>query len=231
MLDLLADLGDGQRACVIVPKLDLMEQIAQLLEKALLKSKISRVGTNSPADFKADIFVCVRNSAWQLQNVTLDLLLLDEAHHYEPSSDQTESGGGIHARRVLSLKAAKRIFFSATLLRNAPDFDFGLRPAIEAGVIKDYTVMVPVVTEGDPRPSLVKLIQKMLLACTFCFCPWLDEQTLFVANQFVLMVIFLGCLGNCSWENPLGRLSICESEIICIFVLVLQSENITAFCQ
>lgn len=68
--------------------------------------------------------------------------------------------GGIHAERVLSLHAAKRIFFSATL-RNAPDFDFGLRPAIRAGVIKDYTVMVPVLTEGDPRPSLVELIKDM----------------------------------------------------------------------
>lgn len=164
MLDLLAELGPGKRACVMVPKLDLMEQMAQLLEKTL-QSKISRVGTNCPADLEADIFVCVRNSAWQLQNVTLDLLLLDEAHHYEPSPDGLNDGsGGIHAGRVLGLKTAKRIFFTATLLRNAPDYDFGLRPAIEAGVIKDYTVMVPVVTEGDPRPSLVKLIQNLSLA-------------------------------------------------------------------
>lgn len=170
MLDLLAHLEHGRRACIIVPKLDLMEQLAQLLEKTL-PSRISRVGTNHPANLDADVFVCVRNSARQLENITLDLLLLDEAHHYEPlpSADTMEDANisasisGIHARRVLSLRAAKRIFFSATLVRNVPDFDFGLRAAIEAGVIKDYTVMVPVVTEGDPRPSLVKLIQTMLL--------------------------------------------------------------------
>ena len=168
MLDLLAHLEHGRRACIMVPKLDLMEQLAQLLEKTL-PLHISRVGTNSPADLNADVFVCVRNSAWQLENITMDLLLLDEAHHYEPpppgdmEDTISASTGGIHARRVLSLHAAKRIFFTATPVRNAPDFDFGLRPAIEAGVIKDYTVMVPVVTEGDPRPSLVKLIQTMLL--------------------------------------------------------------------
>lgn len=169
MVDLLAHLEHGRRACIMVPKLDLMEQLAQLLEKTL-PLHISRVGTNSPADLNADVFVCVRNSACQLENITLDLLLLDEAHHYEPpppgdmeDTNVSASTGGIHARRVLSLHAAKRIFFTATLVRNVPDFDFGLRPAIEAGVIKDYTVMVPVVTEGDPRPCLVKLIQTMLL--------------------------------------------------------------------
>ena len=169
MLDLLAHLEHGRRACVMVPKLDLMEQLAQLLEKTL-PLHISRVGTNCPADLHADVFVCVRNSAWQLENITLDLLLLDEAHHYEPlppghmeDANLSASIGGILARRVLSLHATKRIFFTATLVRNLPNFDFGLRPAIEAGVIKDYTVMVPVVTEGDPRPSLVKLIQTMLL--------------------------------------------------------------------
>ena len=175
MSDLLAQLGNGKRACVIVPKLDLMEQMAQLLEKTLV-TRISRVGTNYPADMEADVFVCVRNSVWQLENLTFDLLLLDEAHHYEPVPDADDAGpklnhsdiipGGVHARRVLSLNASKRIFFTATLVLNEPDFDFGLRPAIDAGVIKDYTVMVPVVTEGDPRPSLVKLIKNMCL-CLF----------------------------------------------------------------
>ncbi|CAK9051805.1 unnamed protein product [Durusdinium trenchii] len=169
MADLLADLGAGQRACVIVPKLDLMEQLAQLLETRLPDRQVSRVGTGSQANLSAQVFVCVRNSAWQLENLTLDLLLLDEAHHYEPvpgnpdplSDADANLTSGIHARRVLSLKAPKRIFFSATL-RNEPDFDFGLRPAITAGVIKDYTVMVPVLTEGDPRPRLVELIKDMI---------------------------------------------------------------------
>ncbi|CAK9078838.1 unnamed protein product [Durusdinium trenchii] len=154
MTDLLADLGDGKRACVIVPKLDLMEQFAQILEKRLPDRQVSRVGTGFPANLSAEVFLCVRNSAWQLENLTLDLLLLDEAHHYEPLSGNPDSPaedanltGGIHARRVLSLHTPKRIYFSATL-RNEPDFDFGLRATIEAGVIEDYTVMVPVLTEG-----------------------------------------------------------------------------------
>ena len=71
MADLLAGLRPGRRACIIVPKLDLMEQLAQLLEDTL-PSRIARVGTGWLADLSADIFVCVRNSAWQLSNVTFD---------------------------------------------------------------------------------------------------------------------------------------------------------------
>lgn len=74
---------------VIVPKLDLMEQFAQILEKRLPDRQVSRVGTGFPANLSAEVFLCVRNSAWQLENLTLDLLLLDEAHHYEPLSGLT----------------------------------------------------------------------------------------------------------------------------------------------
>ncbi len=162
MADLLASLGSGRRSCIIVPKLDLMEQLAQLLQE-MLPSRIARVGTGWPADLSADIFVCVRNSAWQLSNVTFDLLILDEAHHYEPQpgSDVDNSTLGIHAQQVLSLNAPKRIFFTATFLKNKPDFDFSLRCAITAGIIKDYAVMVPVLSEGDPRPGLIEIIQNL----------------------------------------------------------------------
>lgn len=51
--------------------------------------KVCRVGTGWRADLGADVFVCVRNSAWQLENLTLDLLLLDEAHHYEPGPEES----------------------------------------------------------------------------------------------------------------------------------------------
>ena len=185
MADLLAGLGRGKRSCIIVPKLDLMEQLAQLLERRLAW-RIARVGTGWPADLSADVFVCVRNSAWQLSNLTFDLLILDEAHHYEPRprSETTDVGEvededehlGIHAQQVLSLNSPKRLFFSATLRRNKPDFDFGLRPAIEAGVIKDYNILVPVLTPGDPRPSLVRLVMNLPLARKIlAFCNTVQE--------------------------------------------------------
>ena len=187
MADLLAGLGRGKRSCIIVPKLDLMEQLAQLLEHTI-EWTIARVGTGWPADVSADIFVCVRNSAWQLLNLTFDLLILDEAHHYEPRprSETTDVGEvedededehlGIHAQQVLSLNSPKRLFFSATLRRNKPDFDFGLRPAIEAGVIKDYNILVPVLTPGDPRPSLVRLVMNLPLARKIlAFCNTVEE--------------------------------------------------------
>ncbi|CAE8594841.1 unnamed protein product, partial [Polarella glacialis] len=83
MADLLAELDGGGRACIIVPKLDLMEQVAHLLESMALPG-ISKVGTGYTPDMDARIFVCVRNSAWRLAHLDFDLLVLDEAHHYEP---------------------------------------------------------------------------------------------------------------------------------------------------
>ena len=192
MADLLAGLGSKKRSCIIVPKLDLMEQLAQLLETTLT-TQIARVGTGYPANLSADVFVCVRNSAWQLSNLTFDMLILDEAHHYEPPLHMGEvedefQSAGIHARQVLALNTPKRIFFSATLRRNEPDFDFGLRPAIQAGVIKDYSVMVPVLTAGDPRPSLVQLIRNLPLARkVLAFCNTVDE-----AKNFTRMLSAAG---------------------------------------
>ena len=189
MADLLADLGPAGKACVIVPKLDLMEQMTVMLEDVLPSMCISRVGTGWRANLTADVFVCVRNSAWQLENFSFDLLLLDEAHHYEPSlhSDSTDLCGP-HLRQVLSLKADKRLFFSATLLRNFPDFDFSLRPAIEAGVIQDYSIMVPVISEGDPRPSLVEIIQDLPLSRKIlAFC-----NTVYEAKRFTKLLIAAG---------------------------------------
>ena len=190
MADLLAGLRPGRRACIIVPKLDLMEQLAQLLEDAL-PSRIARVGTGWLADLSADIFVCVRNSAWQLSNVTFDLLILDEAHHYEPlpPSDEIDNIAlGVHAQQVLSLDASKRIFFTATLLKNKADFNFGLRPAITAGIIKDYAVMVPVLSEGDPRPGLIEIIQNLPFSRKIlAFC-----NTVCEAKQFTKMLCAAG---------------------------------------
>ena len=190
MADLLAGLRPGRRACIIVPKLDLMEQLAQLLEETL-PSRIARVGTGWLADLSADIFVCVRNSAWQLSNVTFDLLILDEAHHYEPLPQSNKLDNitfGIHAEQVLSLNAPKRIFFTATLLKNKADFHFGLRPAITAGIIKDYAVMVPVLSEGDPRPGLNKIIRNLPFSRKIlAFC-----NTVCEAKQFTKMLCAAG---------------------------------------
>ena len=188
--DLLAGLRPGRRACIIVPKLDLMEQLAQLLEETL-PSRIARVGTGWLADLSADIFVCVRNSARQLSNVTFDLLILDEAHHYEPLPQSDEFDNitlGIHAQQVLSLNASKRIFFTATLLKNKADFNFGLRPAITAGIIKDYAVMVPVLSEGDPRPGLIEIIQNLPFSRKIlAFCNTVRE-----AKQFTKILCAAG---------------------------------------
>ena len=178
MADLLAALNPTHRAVVVVPKLDLMEQLANLLEEMLENCPISRVGTGWLPDFSAKIFVCVRNSAWRLQNLSFQLQILDEAHHYEPIqvSVGEQVQGRRHAEQVLSLNAEKRVFFSATLRYNKPNFSFGLRPAINAGVVSDYAVMVPVLSPGDPRPGLVQLIKELPLARKIlAFCNTVTE--------------------------------------------------------
>ncbi|CAE8720240.1 unnamed protein product, partial [Polarella glacialis] len=198
MADLLSELDKGGRACVIVPKLDLMEQVAHLLESMALPG-ISRVGTGCTPDMGARIFVCVRNSAWRLAHLDFDLLVLDEAHHYEPSclemdvqqhnedeDDRTVSAPGLRpqASTVLNLLARKRLFFSATLRWSRPDFDFGLRMAVRAGVISDYTILVPFMTAGDPKPSLVQLIRNLPTARRIlAFCNTVQE-----AKQFAKLL-------------------------------------------
>eukprot|EP00438_Fugacium_kawagutii_P035439 Skav231809 [mRNA] locus=scaffold692:236098:255161:- [translate_table: standard] len=193
MSDLLAGLGPKKCSCVVVPKLDLMEQLAQLLESTL-SSRIARVGTGHPADLSAQVFVCVRNSAWQLSNLAFDLVIFDEAHHYEPSPpgerevEGTLQSSGIHTQQVLALNALKRIWFTATLRRNRANFDFGLRPAIESGVIKDYSLLVPVLTSGDPRPSLVQTIHNLPLSRKIlAFCNTVQE-----AKGFTSMLLDAG---------------------------------------
>ncbi|CAE8638058.1 unnamed protein product [Polarella glacialis] len=191
MADLLAELGEGQRACIIVPKLDLMEQIAQLLESLALPGGVTRVGTGHVPDMEARVFVCVRNSAWRLADLNFDVLILDEAHHYEPglatAKDDTEllddgpdhatdATLGPHASTVLGLHAKKRVFFSATLRGHQPDFDVGLREAVRAGVITDYTILVPFITDGDPKPSLVELVRNLPTARRIlAFCNTVHE--------------------------------------------------------
>ncbi|CAE8667953.1 unnamed protein product, partial [Polarella glacialis] len=194
MADLLSELDEGQRACIIVPKLDLMEQIAQLLESLGLPGGVSRVGTGHVPDLEARVFVCVRNSAWRLADLNFDMLILDEAHHYEPGlatatsdkelsddgpdpgSDATDATLGPHASTVLGLHAKKRIFFSATLRGHQPDFDFGLREAVRAAVITDYTILVPFITVGDPKPSLVELVRNLPTARRIlAFCNTVHE--------------------------------------------------------
>ncbi|CAE8659814.1 unnamed protein product, partial [Polarella glacialis] len=205
MADLLAGLDEGGRACVIVPKLDLMEQVAHLLESMALPG-ISRVGTGCTPDMDARIFVCVRNSAWRLANLNFSMLLLDEAHHYEPlsadmedfrsnrghlseKSDDADYNGmqttvGPQASTVLSLRTQKRLFFSATLRWSRPDFDFGLLDAVRERVITDYSILVPFMTAGDPKPSLVQLIQDLPTARRIlAFCNTVRE-----AKQFAQLL-------------------------------------------
>ena len=64
----------------------------------------------------------------------------------------------------------------ATLRRNKADYEFGLRPAIDAGTITDYTIMVPVLSEGDPRPGLVDIIHSLPMSRKILtFCNTVDE--------------------------------------------------------
>ena len=118
-------------------------------------------------------------------------MILDEAHHYEPLPPSDEIDNitlGVHAQQVLSLDAPKRIFFTATLLKNKAGFNFGLRPAITAGIIKDYAVMVPVLSEGDPRPGLIEIIQNLPFSRKIlAFC-----NTVCEAKQFTKMLCAAG---------------------------------------
>jgi len=154
-----------------------MQQFAGLLETFGLN--VSRVGTGYEADLSSRFFVCVQNSAWKLSNLSFDVLILDEAHHWEPVAER-ERPVGKFAVAVLAMSAQKRFFFSASL-RNQPNFSFGTRRAIEAKVITDYQLLAPIVSEGDVHLCLVRLLQGLPTARRIlAFCNTIMECKTFV---------------------------------------------------
>ena len=105
-----------------------------------------KVGTdhNDKINFDAKGFIAVTNSVWLLQKLTFDVILVDEAHHPLP----------------VGMPKCKEMYqFSATHT-DEPKFRYRMGQAIEDGVLSDYDITVPVISQYHAYICLGDLLLK-----------------------------------------------------------------------
>ena len=125
---------------IIVPLLALLDQFARGFPG------FCKVGTrhNQKINFDARGFVAVTKSVHRLAGLDFDAIFVDEAHHPLPT-------------RMPKCKEMYR--FSATHT-DEPDFRYPMGQAIEDGVLCDYDMSVPAVTEHHAYVCLADLLLK-----------------------------------------------------------------------
>ena len=128
------------KVLVIVPLLALLDQIAPDFPG------FCKVGTghNQKIDFGAEGFVAVARSVHLLKSLKFAAIFVDEAHHPLPPG----------------MPKCKELYrFSATPTDD-PDFRYKMGQGIEDGVLCDYDITVPAVTEHHAYVCLADLLVK-----------------------------------------------------------------------
>ncbi|CAE8620740.1 unnamed protein product [Polarella glacialis] len=105
------------------------------------------MGHNDDIDWGASGFIAVYNSVHLLANVSFSDIYVDEAHHPLPQ-------GCPQADRMYRFSATHHL---------QPDFAFTMSQAIEDGVVSDYDIVIPIVTEGKEFEGLAHMILKQEL--------------------------------------------------------------------
>ena len=104
------------------------------------------MGHNQKIDFEARGFVAVARSVHLLQRLEFEAIFVDEAHHPLPSE----------------MPKTKELYrFSATHTHE-PDFRYDMGQAIDDGVLCDYDITVPAVTERHTYVCLADLLLKQV---------------------------------------------------------------------
>ncbi|CAE8594113.1 unnamed protein product [Polarella glacialis] len=157
------------KVLVLVPSHVLLRQFAQVFHSFCCVG----TGYNDKIHWDADGFIAMYNSAHLLANITFSELYVDEAHHALPQGCPN---------------ALQTYLFSATH-RAQPDFRFSMTASIEDGVVCDYDVIIPIVTEGGAHHCLASMIQKRAghFRRVLAFC-----NTVSQAKRFQQMVQELG---------------------------------------
>ncbi|CAE8654563.1 unnamed protein product [Polarella glacialis] len=135
----LADRAEG-RVLVLVPSLLLLGQFVKLFSSFCL------VGTsfNDKIDYDAEGFISVYDSVHLLANITFSDIFVDEAHHLLP----------------LGCPSADNIYrFSATQ-HVRPEFEYSMGKAIDDGVLCEYDITIPIITQNDTQACLAEMLQK-----------------------------------------------------------------------
>jgi len=168
-----------RRVCVLVPSTHLLEQLYEAIQWFAPEVLMGRVG-DGYAEFGRWCTLCVYNSLHKLleynstHEITVDVCLVDEAHHIE-GAFAPDPQKGVWRGRVRELDARAYVMLSASLRADEDilpplDYDYDLTRAIEDGWLVPFSLVVPVVRGYDTkakrptsevvREHLVRLIER-----------------------------------------------------------------------
>ena len=177
------------KVLIIVPLQALLDQFAPDFPG------FCKVGTghNQRVDFGAKGFIAVTKSVDLLQSLKFQAIFVDEAHHRLPS-------------RMPKCKELYR--FSATHT-DAPDFCYPMGQAIEDGVLCDYDITVPAVTEHHAYVCLADLLLKQAgqFRRVLAYCNTVSEAKKF---QMVLEEVGLAAWHINAATSRAGRMAAIE---------------------
>ena len=105
-----------------------------------------KVGTgyNKKIDFNAKGFIAVTDSVYLLKNLEFDAIFVDEAHHPLPTG----------------MPKCKDLYQLSATHKDEPDFRYSMGQAIEDGIVSDYDITVPVISQHHAYVCLADLLLK-----------------------------------------------------------------------
>ena len=105
-----------------------------------------KVGTgyNKHIDINAKGFIAVTNSVHLLENLEFDAIFVDEAHHPLPTG----------------MPKCKELYQLSATHKDEPDFRYSTGQAIEDGILSDYDITVPVISQHHAYVCLADLLLK-----------------------------------------------------------------------
>ena len=142
---------------VLVPSVLLLEQWIELVKEYVavypdLNINLIPVGTGhnqhledclANTGFYIDIYVCVYNSFERIGTRKFDTVVVDEAHHIDKKSFETET----YLSKIAGIKNA--IYLSASFPKREINYKYSVRQAITDGILTDYDIIVPYSSDVD----------------------------------------------------------------------------------
>ena len=161
-----------------------------------------KVGTgyNKQIDLDAKGFIAVTDSVNLLENLELDAIFVDEAHHPLPTG----------------MPKCEELYQLSATHKDEPDFRYSMGQAIEDGILSDYDITVPVISKHHAYVCLADLLLKQpgRFRRVLAYCNTVAEAKCF---QMVLEE-----LGLAAWHINAKTRSTIRQAIIAEFAGELQ---------
>ena len=134
-----------------------------------------KVGTgyNKQIDLDAKGFIAVTDSVYLLENLEFDAIFVDEAHHPLPTG----------------MPKCKDLYQLSATHKDEPDFRYTMGQAIEDGILSDYDITVPAISQHHAYVCLADLLLKQPGRCrrVLAYCNKVAE-----AKRFQMVLEELG---------------------------------------